>query len=184
MAHYSIEVRAERFKFSAAHLGISPEGHRERLHGHNFRLQVRMRLASSVGAGAGQSSGPVGQPRGPELLAAVKRALRDICRDLHERTLVALSNPHLRVTLESTGEREQVRLSHPQGEYLLPREDVVLLPMENTSADQLAAWIHGELCRRLRALPAGLASVDSVEVGVLAGLGEGGLYEAPAVYPQ
>ena len=40
MESWSIDIRKEYFKFSAAHFLIFPDGTAERLHGHNYRVEV------------------------------------------------------------------------------------------------------------------------------------------------
>ncbi|MCS6915916.1 MAG: 6-carboxytetrahydropterin synthase [Myxococcales bacterium] len=170
MGRHRLQIVQERHKFSAAHMTVFPDGSKERLHGHNFQLTLRLWVRSVAL---------------PDLcdFSVLKRAMAELCGELNERTLVALGNPHLRVTVESLSEgetqpgRDLVHLSHPDGEYLLPRSDVVLLPVDNVTAEQLAVWAHGELCRRLRGkLP---EVVESLEVTVLETPGQGASYEAP-----
>ncbi len=124
MGRMSLHLFRGEHRFSAAHMTVFPDGSKERLHGHNFQVELRLYLRSIA-------------LRDLCDFAVVKRALGELCGDMHERTLVALNNPHLRVTVETLNDsdtapgRELVRLSHESGEYLLPRTDVVLLPLEN-----------------------------------------------------
>jgi 6-pyruvoyltetrahydropterin/6-carboxytetrahydropterin synthase len=170
MGKHVLLIAKEEHKFSAAHMTVFPDGRKERLHGHNFQLQLRLTVRGVTGREMCE-------------FAILKRVAADLCGELNERTLVALQSPHLRVTLEALSDsetspsRESVRLSHADGEYLLPRGDAVLLPLENITAEQLAQWVHGELCRRLRhKLP---KVVESLEVGILETPGQGGFYEGP-----
>lgn len=170
MGLHRLQILKEDHKFSAAHMTVFPDGSKERLHGHNFQVQVRLSLRSIALKDLCD-------------FGVIKRVVADLCGELNERTLVALNNPFLRVTVESMNDndtspsRELVRLSHMSGEYLLPRTDVVLLPLENITSEMLARWLHGELCRRLRSrLP---PVVESLEVGVLETPGQGGFYEGP-----
>ncbi len=169
MGRHRIEIAREEHKFSAAHMTVFADGSKERLHGHNFQLVLSLWVRSIA-------------TREMCDFGIIKRVVRELCAELNERTLVALNNPHLQVTVESNdgdtaAGRELVRLTHATGEYLLPRTDVVLLPLENATTEQLACWLHGELCRRLRnRLP---PVVESLEVGVLETPGQGGFYEGP-----
>jgi 6-pyruvoyltetrahydropterin/6-carboxytetrahydropterin synthase len=170
MGQHRLQIHKEEHKFSAAHMTVFPDGSKERLHGHNFQLLVRLGLRSIALKDLCD-------------FGILKRVVADLCGELNERMLVALNNPFLRVTVESLNDndtapsRELVRLSHMSGEYLLPRTDVVLLPLENITSEQLARWIHIELCRRLRnKLP---PVIESMEVGVLETPGQGGYYEGP-----
>lgn len=160
MSRHVLQIAREEHKFSAAHMTVFPDGSKERLHGHNFQLLLRMEVRSIEAEDLCD-------------FGIVKRALRELCAELNERTLVAAHNPHLRAVQEE----DRVRLLHPSGDYLLPRADVVLLPLTNISTEQLARWAHGEIARRLRGrLP---DVVEGLEIGVLESPGQGAYYAAP-----
>lgn len=64
---------------------------------------------------------------------------------------------------------------------MLPRADVVLLPLDNVSSERLAVYCHGQLVAWLRArLPAAVAAaVEEVSATVSERPGQGGEYRAP-----
>jgi 6-pyruvoyltetrahydropterin/6-carboxytetrahydropterin synthase len=168
MGQHRLQIISEEHRFSAAHMAVYPDGSKDRLHGHSFQLTLRMAVRL-----------------GPQEVCdarIVRRVVQELCSELNERVLVALNSPHLRVTVESVSEdtspsRESIRLWHQSGEYMLPRADVLLLPLPNTTPDQLARWAHGELCRRLRGrLP---LAIEELSVGVLETPGQGASYEGP-----
>ena len=173
LARHSIWIDSERFKFSAAHMTVFPDGRKERLHGHNFQLGARI-YVRSVGLA--------------ELLdfGLLKGALTDVCGALDERVLLPLHNPYLRVSVEDAAPdgagpgagRARVVVRHKEGEYVLPRADVVLLPLDNISSEQLAVYCHGRLVSWLRArLPPEIAAtVEEVSVTVSERPGQGGEY--------
>jgi 6-pyruvoyltetrahydropterin/6-carboxytetrahydropterin synthase len=117
--------------FSAAHFSIH-DGRSERLHGHNYL--VRLWVRGAVGA-----EGTVMD------FAALKTVLRALCADLDERMLVPTRSPHIAV--EET--LETVTLTEGSRRFVLPRGDVVLLPIVSTTCECLAAHLLGEVRSRL-----------------------------------
>lgn len=133
MERWSIDLAKENFKFSAAHFLIFPDGSAERLHGHNYRVFVEIEAGLSV--------------HGLVLdFKMVKPVVRELCDELDEHWLVPGEHPVLR-----HGEREDgcVEVRYLERYYAAPREDVIVLPINNTSSENLASWFGRELLRRL-----------------------------------
>lgn len=130
---WSIELEKEAFKFSAAHFLIFPDGSAERLHGHNYRVRVRL---------------------GAELsrfglvldFKMVKPVVRAICDRLDEHWIVPGEHEELRVERRADGSVEVV---YRDRRYAAPAEDVLVLPINNTSSENLAAWFGRELLAEL-----------------------------------
>ena len=84
-------LKKESFRFSAAHF-ISHDGGRERLHGHNYRVAVALQ-------GGARSPG-LGLVGGYLLdFRVVKKAVRAVCDELHERFLCPSQSPTLGVVV-------------------------------------------------------------------------------------
>ncbi|HLB49326.1 MAG TPA: hypothetical protein VJL59_20130 [Anaerolineales bacterium] len=79
---------------------------------------------------------------------------------LHGHNYRAANNPLLDIRPDATS--FTVRTGHKT--YVFPREDVVQLPILNTTAEQLAEWIVGELETALRAK--GAANITAIEIEV------------------
>jgi len=131
---WAIDLSKENFKFSAAHFLIFPDGSAERLHGHNYRVtcEIEGRLTE----------------HGLVLdFKLVKPVVRELCDWLDEHWLVPAEHPVLRAS-----EREDgiVEVRYLDRYYAAPREDVILLPINNTPSENLAAWFGRELRQRLR----------------------------------
>jgi 6-pyruvoyltetrahydropterin/6-carboxytetrahydropterin synthase len=128
MERWSIDLEKEYFKFSAAHFLIFPDGSAERLHGHNYR--VRARLGAEL------------SPFGLVLdFKSVKPVVREICDRLDEHWILPGEHAELRV-VEEAGDSVEVR-------YRAPRSDVIVLPINNTSSENLATWFGRELLSEL-----------------------------------
>ena len=133
MERWAIELEKENFKFSAAHFLIFPDGSAERLHGHNYRVFVEIDAELS-------EHGLVID------FKTVKPVVRELCDLLDEHWIVPGEHAVLR-----WAEREDgiVEVRYRDRYYAAPREDVLVLPINTTSSENLAGWFARELRRLL-----------------------------------
>jgi 6-pyruvoyltetrahydropterin/6-carboxytetrahydropterin synthase len=126
---FRIELAKGDFKFSAAHFTILGERAAEPLHGHNYTVSVTLE---------GRQLDPLGF-----LLefGAAKQVVRELCAELDERFLLPARNPYLRGSFDA----DPVVLIFADRRYQLPRSDVVVLPIENTTSEALAHYLWGRL---------------------------------------
>ena len=133
MERWSIDLAKENFKFSAAHFLIFPDGTAERLHGHNYRVFVEIEARLSV--------------HGLVLdFTQVKPVVRELCDELDEHWLVPGLHPVLRASHRDDG---LVEVRYLDRYYAAPASDVIVLPINNTSSENLATWFGRELLKRL-----------------------------------
>jgi len=145
---YSVVVAKEYLKFAAAHF-IAYPGFREPLHGHNY--QVAVRVEADLG------------PDGYVLdFGMVKRAAKALCDELDERVILPARSECLTVTA-STPSAPAVTASGER--FRFPANDVRLLPIVHSSAEELAAYLLTRLRALLAAEAAGRTLV-ALEVGV------------------
>ncbi len=130
---WSVRIAKEYHKFSAAHFMIFDDGTAERLHGHNYRVEVELHATEEQG-------GVVID------FHVVKNALRHVLERLDERMLLPRLHPEVRIQ-EENGE---VEFRYDDRRYVMPTADVVVLPITNSSSEQLAKWIALELLAALR----------------------------------
>lgn len=135
MERWSIELHKESFKFSAAHFLIFPDGSAERLHGHNYRVFVEIDAALT-------RFGLVMD------FKTVKPIVRELCDELDEHWLVPGLHPVLTWGTRADGVTE---VRYLERYYAAPEHDVIVLPINNTSSENLAAWMGRELKQRLAA---------------------------------
>ena len=132
--HWSIQIDKEYLKFSSAHFLIFPDGSAERLHGHNYRVYVEI---------DGRLS-----PQGLVLdFKEVKPVVRELVDALDEHWLVPGEHPELTADERADG---VVEVRYRERYYAAPKEDVIVLPINNTSAENFAGWLGRELMDRLR----------------------------------
>ena len=130
---WSIEIDKEYLKFSAAHFLIFPDGSAERLHGHNYRVSVEIDARLS-------RHGLVID------FKEIKPVIRELVDGLDEHWLVPGEHGELRVDEPEAG---VTRVRYRERTYTAPSEDVIVLPVNNTSAENFASWIGRELRSRL-----------------------------------
>ncbi len=133
MERWSIELEKESFKFSAAHFLIFPDGSAERLHGHNYRVYAEVDAALS-------RFGLVID------FTMVKPVIREMCDELDEHWIVPGRHHELSVEEREDG---SIEVRYRERIYSAPREDVLVLPINNTSAENLATYLGRDLLRRL-----------------------------------
>lgn len=145
---WSVRIAKEYHKFSAAHFMIFEDGNAERLHGHNYRVEVELHAA---------------EERGGVVIDfhIVKRALGSVLEQLDERMLVPGLHPE--VLISELG--DEIEFRYRDRRYLMPSADVVVLPVTNSSSEQLAKWIAEELLAHLR-LPGGSTPIQRLQVSV------------------
>jgi len=159
MERWSIEVEKEYLKFSAAHFLIFPDGTAERLHGHNYRVYLALEARLS--------------PHGLVLdFQHIKPLMRELVGELDERWILPGRHPELSVTRRAD---DVVEVRYRERYYAAPAADVLVLPINNTSAENLAALLAGELLARLRARYPELA-VRALDFAVEETAGQRGVY--------
>lgn len=137
---FQVRVTKDSLVFCSGHF-ISYEGDKcERLHGHNYRAAVEV-------------EGELDENRYVFDFIALKRLARTLTDELDHHMLLPTRN---RVILldERPG---SIHVRYKDREWLFPRDDCVLLPIENTTAELLARYLgerlRDELQRAYRFAP-------------------------------
>ncbi len=131
---FSIRVYKQYFNFASSHFMLFRDGSREPLHGHNYRVQVK--------------------GNAPELsddmvfdFLNIKPIVRKICDSLDHKLLIPKLNAN--ITIEDR-EKNYVFITKDESMFSIPKTDVLLLPIENTSAERIAAYIASELSLEMK----------------------------------
>lgn len=143
---FKVRVVKDNLVFCAGHF-ITYTGSCEPLHGHNYRTAVTL-------------EGPLDESEFVFDFVRLKRMTKAVCDRLDHRMLLPTDNPHLSIVADEAG--YTVRYRHKT--YVFPREDVVQLPIPNTTAEHLAAWIGDQLAAELAAVEASHLSALEIEV--------------------
>ena len=145
--HFKVRVTKDHLVFCSGHF-ISYEGDKcERLHGHNYRTTVEV-------------EGELDRNQYVFDFIALKNQTKAITDELDHRMLLATRNPLIAV---EEGPRS-VQVRYRDREWVFPRDDCVLLPIENTTAELIARYIAGRLRDALQTHHGFVPEVLRVEV--------------------
>ena len=157
MVAYRIRIARAEHKFSCAHMTVFADGTKERLHGHNYTVAVaveveRVDLEAMIP------------------FAPIKAAIAELCAAWKERVLLAAGNPWFEI-LRDDRDADELEFRLCGARYVLPRGDVLLLPIDNVSVEGLAAHAAERLRDALAAL--GLPQAVALEVVIEESPGQG-----------
>lgn len=122
-------IRKEALKFASAHMTVFPDGSKEPLHGHGYQTEISIGL----------------KDRALEKMISFdvfKSALKEICAGWDEKVLLAEKCPFLTLVRKDASETEFTLCAK---RYVLPTDEIEWLPVDNITAENLAA----EVLRRL-----------------------------------
>jgi 6-pyruvoyltetrahydropterin/6-carboxytetrahydropterin synthase len=119
-----IHISRDYFTFSSAHFLLRADGTSEPLHGHNYSVTA-------------QVQGPVDHLGYIVDFALLKSLLLPITHELNHRVL--LPGESDRVTINCDGNEAMVQVDASR--YLFPLSNIAILPVRNTTCEELAAYI-------------------------------------------
>jgi len=122
-----VKVEGGYLHFSAAHF-ITYGGKCERLHGHNYGVLVEV-------------EGDLGPDKLVFDFTILKKRTKEICQRLDHHFLLPMRNPKL----ELIAGPDSWEVHYQERRYVFPRNDVIELPIENSTAEMLAEYIAHEL---------------------------------------
>ena len=143
---YRVTVERNTLRFAAAHFATF-EGRCEPLHGHNYDVLIEV-------------EGELAEDGWVVDFGALKSLARAICRELDHKFLLQRESKTL--TIDEGMSNWKVRFQ--ERGWVFPKSDVLALPIENSTAEQLARWFAGRL--RAGLAERGAANVTSLTVGI------------------
>ncbi|MEM7232644.1 MAG: 6-carboxytetrahydropterin synthase [Planctomycetota bacterium] len=157
---YRVQVTKDYLTFCSAHFIVYNGTQCERLHGHNYRVGAMLEA-------------DLDEDHLVFDFIALKRILREICNELDHRLLVPLESEKLNVDVGET----RVTISYQDREWIVPREDCILLPIANSTAELLAKHIAAKLLDQI----GDSTSLRVLEVEVEESPGQSGTYRLDPV---
>ncbi len=133
----SLHLAKQNFKFSSAHFLIFDDKNAERLHGHNYQVQVDIEVPA------------------PESLKekgffvdfnVFKKYIKAKLDQWDEHVLLPAQQPDMKFT--RNGESLEVRFRDRF--YVFPQNEVWLLPMANTSVEQLSRFLAEDFIQEFK----------------------------------
>ena len=125
---FSVHLDKEHHVFSAAHFITFNGNVCERLHGHNYRVQV------DVASELDENHYVID-------FIALRDALKAITDELDHHMLLPTDHPLIHVQASS----QEVEVKFEERRWVFPRGDCILLPVPNTTAELIAEYIGRRL---------------------------------------
>lgn len=153
MESYRVHVDKDDLVFCAAHFITYGGGCCESLHGHNYRVSVTVE----------------GEPDRHGLVVdflVLQEIMETLVGRLDHRTLLPAASAEIEVRRED----RSVFARRGDAEYRFPEEDVVLLPVDNTTAERIASHLATRLLEELEEADAG--PVERLELEVEESFGQ------------
>ena len=154
---YHVRLAKDYLVFSAAHFITFAGNICERLHGHNYRVEAEVH-------------GPLDRNQYVIDFIALRDALKRRVDEWDHRVLLPTLHEQIRVVAD---EREVVATFEDR-RWVFPREDCILLPVENTTAERLAQCLGAGLLEDLQAQ--GQPAPKLLRVGVDEKQGQWGIW--------
>ena len=150
---YKVRVTKDHLVFSAAHFITFAGNICERLHGHNWRV-------------AAEIEGPLDENHYVFDFIALRDALQELVQELDHRMLLPTLHKTIRVVEQPT----ETEVYFETRRWIFPKEDCLLLPIENTTAERIASWLAGRL--REKILPHATTKLTVLRVEVEENFGQ------------
>lgn len=162
MGQFRVRVTKDYLVFCAGHFITYNGDQCETLHGHNYRVCIQL-------------DGPVDANQYVFDFVALKHMARKLVNELDHRMLLPMYNPLIGLHEQEEGFWVHVSGAAPR-RYFFPREDVVVLPVPNTTVEMLAHYLCGRLCQELSRPEQHAGHLTAMTVEVEETTGQSGSY--------
>ncbi len=155
MSRSSLQLAKQNFKFSSAHFLIFDEKSAERLHGHNYQVRVEIGIPNQESL---KSTGYFVD------FNVFKKYIKISLDRWDEMVIFPKEHPDMKFTAKGA----VLEVSFRERFYAFPINEVVLLPVSNTSVEQLSRLLAEDFMKEFR-----IHNVDFVSVYVEETQGQG-----------
>jgi 6-pyruvoyltetrahydropterin/6-carboxytetrahydropterin synthase len=152
---FSASVTKDSLVFSAAHFITFNGDICERLHGHNWRVNVEI-------------SGELDENSYVYDFIALRDATMNLVHALDHRVLLPQHHPEIKVTVVTN----EVSAKFRERRWIFPLEDCVILPISNTTAELIAKWISDQLIKDLPGIQQAMPRLIELKVQVEENFGQ------------
>ncbi len=129
---FRVLLQKEQLVFSSAHFITFAGDICECLHGHNYGLRAEV-------------EGSLDENRYVIDFIAFRDALSELAKQLDHHMLLPTMHPMIQVDEQI----DEVTVRFRKKRWVFPREDCMLLPIANTTAEEIAWWIATQLKKKL-----------------------------------
>lgn len=129
---YAVDLTKEALTFSAAHFITFAGNICEAIHGHNYGVSCR------VEGGLDENQYVID-------FIALRDNLANLSRQLDHHVILPQRHPKIRVEAQT----HEVVVRFEEKRWVFPTDDCVILPVENTTAEQIASYFVDQLLANL-----------------------------------
>ena len=155
-ATYRVEVSKEQFVFSAAHFITFAGDICERIHGHNYGVRAMV-------------EGPLDENRYVVDFIALRDAVLEETQQLDHHVILPEKHAEIKVTSDA----KETTATFRDRRWVFPNEDCVILPVVNTTAEEIARVIAERVIEKTRKKFGD--AIDVIEIGVDENCGQWGV---------
>ena len=159
-ASFRVDITKEQFVFSAAHFITFAGELCERIHGHNYGVRASV-------------EGPLDENRYVVDFIALRDAVLAETQTLDHHVILPRDHAEIQVTSDEKETTARFR----DRRWVFPNEDCVILPVVNTTAEEIARVIALRVIERTREKFG--SSLTSIEVAVDENCGQWGVCRMP-----
>jgi len=159
-ATYRVDVTKQQFVFSAAHFITFAGDICERIHGHNYGVRASV-------------EGPLDENRYVVDFIALRDAVLAETQSLDHHVILPRNHAEINIT----SDEKETTASFRDRRWVFPNEDCVILPVVNTTAEEIARVIAERVIERTREKFS--RSLTSIEVAVDENCGQWGVCRLP-----
>ncbi|MHA1347505.1 MAG: 6-pyruvoyl trahydropterin synthase family protein [Candidatus Heimdallarchaeaceae archaeon] len=155
---YDLFLSRDYMIFSSAHFVVG-EKFIEKLHGHNYKILINI----------------YGNQDKENMILNfydIKKVLKPIVDRLDHKILIPEESKLLEIT--ETGEQVIIKIPNYDKEYEFPKSDVIMLPIENTTVEEISRYLADKLMWNKEIKK---ENIDQVTVTVFEYEGQGVTYE-------
>ncbi len=156
--HFGIHLKKEYLKFSAAHFLIFPDKTSERLHGHNYQVEAEIEGTLAKGSLVYD-------------FLDIKPLIKQICDELDEYIILPGNHPDI----EWQQNDFSLYVTYQDKKYMFPINEVLILPIDNTSTERFAHYILHRLHGKINEIFS-FAHITKIKVIVHESPGQSGYY--------
>ena len=162
---FRVLLQKEQLVFSSAHFITFAGDICECVHGHNYGVRAEV-------------EGQLDENRYVIDFIAFRESLAGLVKQLDHHML--LPTKHAMIQVDTQGDEVNVRFRKKR--WVFPREDCMLLPIVNTTAEEIAWWLATQL--RVALAPEIGPRLSAIEVGVDENNGQWGICRLPWIEQQ
>ncbi|GAX12160.1 hypothetical protein FisN_1Hh085 [Fistulifera solaris] len=153
-SNFEVYVSKDTFKFNAAHF-VAFQGYRERLHGHNYQVGVRLLGRRTLGA-----DGYVID------YGNIKAVCKTVCKELNEHFLCPMYSDVLKIESDDNTSTN-IRITCQDGSsFSFPKQDCAMLPIVHATTEEIAIYLWSEILKGLNSQYLAQRGIHTMEVTV------------------